>query len=276
MAIQVGLVRPEDVRHHKVISCEFMTFVGYIQLNHRKLQQYTYVGDQSWGNLEIQAYLEEMETQALRHIKDTRDRKALLDPRVRKDCQDRGHEGPTGKSGSKSYKGNAGIPGWPGTVGYRGFQGHIGYIGPNGLKGDKGTDGIQGIEDLKPGDEGDAGPAGLKGRRGPPGEPGNRGSLGVHGITGDMDLPGFSGPAGPPGPVLSSSHVIEICKRLVLEQLSLYTSMVKRKCINACPLYGDVPMGPPGLIGEKGQPGKPVNMEILVTKVLKVLGCLDL
>ncbi|XP_032877744.1 collagen alpha-1(IX) chain-like isoform X2 [Amblyraja radiata] len=179
----------------------------------------------------------------------------------------RGHEGHIGKHGPKGHKGNAGIPGWHGIVGYPGNQGHVGYPGASGLKGDKGADGILGSEGLKggkggkgpkgePGGGGDSGLVGLKGKRGPPGKPGCRGSLGERGIAGETGFPGFSGPAGPPGPVLPASHVIEVCKRLVLEQMSLYTSMVRRKCINACPLYGDVSTGPPGPVGEKGQPGK--------------------
>ncbi|XP_072912653.1 uncharacterized protein [Hemitrygon akajei] len=179
----------------------------------------------------------------------------------------RGHEGPKGKPGPKGYKGHAGIPGWHGIVGYPGNQGHAGYPGPSGVKGNKGAEGIEGTEGPKgekgekgpkgePGDEGDTGPRGFKGKRGPPGEPGKRGSLGERGLPGDTGLPGFSGPAGPPGPVLPANHVIEVCKSLVLEQISLYTNMVRRKCINACPLYGDVPTGRPGPNGEKGQPGK--------------------
>ncbi|XP_072354538.1 uncharacterized protein [Scyliorhinus torazame] len=178
----------------------------------------------------------------------------------------RGDEGPLGISGPRGKKGNAGMPGWPGFVGYPGIHGHIGYPGMNGSKGDTGSDGIQGIEGLQgekgekgpkgePGDEGELGPEGLEGKRGPPGEPGDRGPFGEQGTAGEAGLTGSAGAAGLPGPILPASHVIDVCKRLILEQISLYTSIVRRKCSSACPLYGDVPMGPPGAFGENGQPG---------------------
>ncbi|XP_048452399.1 collagen alpha-1(IX) chain [Rhincodon typus] len=178
-----------------------------------------------------------------------------------------GNEGPMGKPGLKGQKGDTGIPGWPGFVGYPGIHGQKGDPGMKGQKGDTGPIGTQGIEGLKgekghkgpkgdSGDEGDSGPEGLAGKRGPPGKPGNRGPVGEQGITGDAGLAGSSGAAGPPGPIFPASHVIEVCKRLVLEQISLYASLVRRKCSSACPLYGDVPVGPPGPVGENGQPGK--------------------
>ncbi|XP_043537181.1 collagen alpha-1(IX) chain [Chiloscyllium plagiosum] len=179
----------------------------------------------------------------------------------------RGNEGPMGKPGLKGQKGDMGIPGWPGYVGYPGIHGQKGDPGMKGQKGDTGPIGTLGIEGLKGekghqgakgehGDEGDRGPEGPEGKRGPPGKPGNRGPVGGQGIRGDTGLTGSSGAAGPPGPVFPASHVIEVCKRLVLEQISLYASLVRQKCSNACPLYGNVPMGPPGPVGENGQPGK--------------------
>ncbi|XP_048387353.2 collagen alpha-1(IX) chain isoform X1 [Stegostoma tigrinum] len=178
-----------------------------------------------------------------------------------------GNEGPMGKPGLKGQKGDTGIPGWPGFIGYPGIHGQKGARGIKGQKGDTGPTGTQGIEGLKgekghkgskgePGDEGDSGPEGLPGERGPPGKPGNRGPVGEQGITGDAGLAGLPGAAGPPGPIFPASHVIEVCKRLVLEQISLYASLVRRKCSSACPLYGNVPVGPPGPVGENGQPGK--------------------
>lgn len=59
--------------------------------------------------------------------------------------------------------------------------------------------------------------------------------------------------------MLSAQHVIEVCKRVVLEQMSTFANSVRRTCAAVCPLYGDVPMGAPGPPGQKGPPGLPVS-----------------
>ena len=61
------------------------------------------------------------------------------------------------------------------------------------------------------------------------------------------------------GPSLPAQHVIEVCKQVVLEQMSTFANSVKRTCAAVCPLYGDVPMGAPGPPGQKGPPGAPVG-----------------
>ncbi|XP_007892258.2 collagen alpha-1(XXI) chain [Callorhinchus milii] len=182
----------------------------------------------------------------------------------------RGLEGPMGKTGQKGQKGDTGIPARPGFFGNPGIQGHEGDPGVKGSKGKPGSEGAQGREGQKgekgskgpkgePGDLGQHGPLGHKGNRGTPGETGNRGPLGERGVTGDVGPAGYRGPAGPPGPILAASHVIEVCKKLILEQMSMFTNIVRRKCTKACPLYGDVPMGPPGPVGENGMRGVPGN-----------------
>lgn len=59
--------------------------------------------------------------------------------------------------------------------------------------------------------------------------------------------------------MLSAQHVIEVCKHVVLEQMSTFANSVRRTCAAVCPLYGDVPMGAPGPPGQKGPPGLPVS-----------------
>ena len=61
------------------------------------------------------------------------------------------------------------------------------------------------------------------------------------------------------GPTLPAQHVIEVCKKIVLEQMSTFANSVKRTCAAVCPLYGDVPMGAPGPPGQTGPPGPPVS-----------------
>lgn len=56
--------------------------------------------------------------------------------------------------------------------------------------------------------------------------------------------------------------MIEVCKKVVLEQMSTFANSVKRTCAAVCPLYGDVPMGAPGPPGQKGPPGPPVSLSL--------------
>ncbi|XP_029768099.1 collagen alpha-1(IX) chain-like [Terrapene carolina triunguis] len=178
-----------------------------------------------------------------------------------------GPEGPWGRTGDTGSKGIAGIPGRPGFAGPPGTTGHIGLPGTRGLKGNVGVPGIKGLEGDKGekgvkgpkgnvGDKGPTGPEGFIGKRGPPGEPGSRGQPGEQGVPGDEGPPGNVGSVGPPGLPFPAAHVIEVCKRIVLEQMSMFANSVGRKCASTCPLYGDVPMGPPGPVGLPGPPGE--------------------
>ncbi|KAG9344215.1 hypothetical protein JZ751_010884 [Albula glossodonta] len=74
---------------------------------------------------------------------------------------------------------------------------------------------------------------------------------------------------GLPGPTLPAQHVIEVCKRVVMEQMSTFANSVKRTCAAVCPLYGDVPMGAPGPPGQKGPPGPPPSKMLTYCVVLR-------
>ncbi|KAK0133671.1 Collagen-like protein 6 [Merluccius polli] len=166
------------------------------------------------------------------------------------------------------YKGSAAKPGRPGFIGPPGPVGHVGFSGKPGTKGDVGIQGIQGVtgdkgpngkkgSKGKVGDKGKQGPPGGRGKRGSGGEAGRSGPVGVKGVRGEGGPDGFQGPPGPPGPTLPAQHVIEVCKQVVLEQMSKFANSVKRTCAAVCPLYGDVPMGAPGPPGQKGPSGPP-------------------
>ncbi|KAA0717624.1 Collagen alpha-1(IX) chain [Triplophysa tibetana] len=167
-----------------------------------------------------------------------------------------GNMGPPGPTGSQGYKGSAAKPGRPGFIGPPGPTdhmvpvSHIATLFPQGEKGVKGPKG-------RAGDGGMLGQQGRRGKRGPAGEHGRKGRVGSKGVIGDSGPLGFQGPPGPPGPTFPAQHVIEVCKRVVLEQMSTFANSVRRTCAAVCPLYGDVPMGPPGPPGAKGPPGSP-------------------
>ncbi|KPP60055.1 collagen alpha-1(IX) chain-like [Scleropages formosus] len=167
----------------------------------------------------------------------------------------RGQDGEKGEKGAQGPPGNMGTRGFPGPPGFKGSAakpGRPGFIGPPGPTGQKGKKGPKG----QVGDKGEQGPQGREGKRGPVGELGHSGPLGSKGVRGDEGPAGFQGPPGPP-------HVIEVCKRVVMEQMSAFANSVKRTCATVCPLYGDVPMGLPGPPGPKGPPGPPVSISFL-------------
>uniref|UniRef100_A0A8D2ZYY7 Zmp:0000000760 n=1 Tax=Scophthalmus maximus TaxID=52904 RepID=A0A8D2ZYY7_SCOMX len=159
-----------------------------------------------------------------------------------------GEMGPQGRTGPRGYKGSAGKPGRPGFIGPPGPTGHVGVPGKPGPK------------VIHVGDRGEQGPQGGRGKRGSAGPPGRSGPVGVKGIRGEGGPDGFQGPPGPPGPTLPAQHVIEVCQRVVLEQMSTFANSVKRTCAAVCPLYGDVPMGAPGPPGQNGPPGPQVSI----------------
>ncbi|XP_077164715.1 uncharacterized protein LOC143822860 isoform X4 [Paroedura picta] len=177
-----------------------------------------------------------------------------------------GPEGKQGRTGLPGPKGVAGMPGRPGSIGAPGVTGRMGMPGLPGLQGNVGIRGIKGKEGDKGrkgnkgfqgqvGDQGPLGPRGIMGHTGPPGNTGARGQPGKQGVLGDNGLPGKPGSPGPAGPQFPSAHVTEVCKRIILEQISIFTNDVRRHCGSACPLNGQIPMGPPGSPGLPGQPG---------------------
>ncbi|PWA25602.1 hypothetical protein CCH79_00001561 [Gambusia affinis] len=179
--------------------------------------------------------------------------------------------------GLRGYKGSAGKPGRPGFIGPPGpiliflnqlkhvnsLQGHVGVPGKPGIKGDTGIQGIKGVK----GAEGEKGVKGLNGRievsqvlREAGGSVALQAFLVVQvlleekGFEVKEDLMAFRDYQ---GPTLPAEHVIEVCKKVVLEQMSTFANSVKRTCAAVCPLYGDVPMGATGPPGQKGPPGPP-------------------
>nr|XP_032808689.1 collagen alpha-1(XXII) chain-like [Petromyzon marinus] len=177
-----------------------------------------------------------------------------------------GAQGPQGKPGINGERGEAGLPGRTGAYGYPGMPGDIGEAGKQGPKGDIGPDGLPGYVGIKgvkgvkakagqQGSQGDVGPMGHPGHRGFPGAHGGQGKVGIKGGIGEAGVPGYGGPPGRQGPPLSGAHVIEVCKRLVLEQMSLYSNAMRRKCGSACPSGESAVLGPPGPQGMPGLPG---------------------
>uniref|UniRef100_A0A3P9QGY6 Zmp:0000000760 n=1 Tax=Poecilia reticulata TaxID=8081 RepID=A0A3P9QGY6_POERE len=169
-----------------------------------------------------------------------------------------GKPGRSGGKGLRGYKGSAGKPGRPGFIGPPGPTGHVGVPGKPGIK----VKHPLTIRDrakcfMVVGDRGEPGAQGGRGKRGPAGLPGRSGPVGGKGIRGEGGPDGFQGLPGPPGPTLPAEHVIEVCKKVVLEQMSTFANSVKRTCAAVCPLYGDVPMGAPGPPGQKGPTGPP-------------------
>uniref|UniRef100_A0A3B3XJL4 Thrombospondin-like N-terminal domain-containing protein n=1 Tax=Poecilia mexicana TaxID=48701 RepID=A0A3B3XJL4_9TELE len=163
-----------------------------------------------------------------------------------------GKPGRSGGKGLRGYKGSAGKPGRPGFIGPPGPTGHVGVPGKPGIK-------VKHPLTIgeRVGDRGEPGAQGGRGKRGPAGLPGRSGPVGGKGIRGEGGPDGFQGLPGPPGPTLPAEHVIEVCKKVVLEQMSTFANSVKRTCAAVCPLYGDVPMGAPGPPGQKGPTGPP-------------------
>nr|XP_053323261.1 collagen alpha-1(IX) chain-like [Spea bombifrons] len=190
------------------------------------------------------------------------------------DKGDPGPQGPPGiegMMGAKGERGDSGIPGEAGPQGVKGPKGSQGDTGDDGLKGDKGRQGLKGEKGAK-GDIGDTGDHGTQGKRGPPGLSGPLGRTGVPGLPGPRGYAGLSGdigergPPGPPGlpgplgPDMPDNIVYELCRKVVIEQMSRYAASIRGKCASACPtanvsLIG--PPGPPGAPGKNGKQGKP-------------------
>uniref|UniRef100_S4RWH4 VWFA domain-containing protein n=1 Tax=Petromyzon marinus TaxID=7757 RepID=S4RWH4_PETMA len=173
---------------------------------------------------------------------------------------ERGEAGLPGRTGAYGYPGMP-SPGSKGDIGEAGKQGPKGDIGPDGLPGYVGIKGVKGVKAKagqvrQQGSQGDVGPMGHPGHRGFPGAHGGQGKVGIKGGIGEAGVPGYGGP---PGRQVRShnsrAHVIEVCKRLVLEQMSLYSNAMRRKCGSACPSGESAVLGPPGPQGMPGLPG---------------------
>ncbi|XP_037550734.1 collagen alpha-1(XXI) chain [Nematolebias whitei] len=188
----------------------------------------------------------------------------------------RGTPGSTGHAGEPGTPGLPGHPGMPGLKGSKGERGIIGERGEMGLKGEPGENG-------QPGIQGSPGPVGLKGekgisgdqgQRGPEGQVGRPGQPGQSGPPGSQGLRGDTGPPGPPGPerrpmsVMSDSHIRQICREILLTELSLLLPSNQQKSCSRCESQPGSPGPPgptgpqghrglPGLTGSRGQPGHP-------------------
>ncbi|KAM4687663.1 uncharacterized protein O3C94_006144 isoform 1-T1 [Discoglossus pictus] len=190
------------------------------------------------------------------------------------DKGDPGPQGPpgiVGMMGPMGSKGDSGIPGKAGPQGVKGPKGSQGDTGDDGVKGEKGRQGAKGNTGAKGdfGDSGDKGPQGNRGRAGPmgpvgrtgvPGPPGTRGYPGPIGVVGEQGPSGSPGIPGPLGPDMPDELVYELCRKVVIEQMSNYAAGIRGKCVSACPtanrsLIG--PPGPPGTTGKAGKKGKP-------------------
>ncbi|GCC29715.1 hypothetical protein chiPu_0008157 [Chiloscyllium punctatum] len=195
---------------------------------------------------------------------------------------DRGDPGPRGPQGPRGFPGmkgdarQSGIPGKPGEKGAKGLPGPQGEPGPDGEKGETGKTGAQGKSGPK-GDKGEMGDKGQFGRPGPPGDVGIEGRRGVPGIPGPRGFPGpmgergeagqrgEPGSVGAHGPGMPLEQVFELCKRVMNEQLAIYSSAIRRTCARACPANNVTLIGPPG---PPGLPGKRGEQAIRVTQVL--------
>ncbi|XP_075444665.1 uncharacterized protein LOC142488177 [Ascaphus truei] len=191
------------------------------------------------------------------------------------DKGDPGLQGPPGIQGtvgSKGATGDSGIPGKPGPQGLKGPKGSQGDAGDDGAQGDKGRKGAAGKVGPA-GDIGDRGDKGSQGKRGPAGPSGPKGRIGVPGLpglrgySGPIGDNGESGPLGPtglPGPEgagMPDELVYELCRKVIIEQMSRYAAGIRGKCASACPIANMSLIGPPGprgatgVFGKKGKPG---------------------
>ncbi|XP_019377896.1 PREDICTED: collagen alpha-1(IX) chain-like [Gavialis gangeticus] len=183
---------------------------------------------------------------------------------------EQGPKGPPGRSGSMGAKGamgDPGIPGKPGPKGIKGQKGAQGETGDQGPKGDTGRKGDTGDAGSQgdPGDRGDKGQqgecgspglVGPEGQRGVPGLPGPRGFPGFVGENGIIGPPGSPGPRGPEGPGMPEEHMYELCRNVIIAQIAQYSAGIRYKCASACPTANLTLIGPPGLPGMAGPPGK--------------------
>ncbi|XP_035462308.1 collagen alpha-1(XXI) chain isoform X1 [Scophthalmus maximus] len=208
-----------------------------------------------------------------------------------------GLKGPTGPKGNRGENGNPGLQGTPGPVGSAGEPGGAGQPGHPGMPGLKGSTGQRGNpgergelglkgeqgEHGRPGVHGSTGPMGLKGEKGTAGDLGQRGQEGQGGRPGQpgqsgppgpRGIEGGTGPPGPPGPEgrsaneMSDSHIRQICRDILQNELPmLLLSNQQSSCTRCQSRPGSAgppgPAGPqgdrglPGLSGSRGPPGRP-------------------
>lgn len=61
------------------------------------------------------------------------------------------------------------------------------------------------------------------------------------------------------GPSLTDEQVLQLCRGVVTAQISQYASSIRAKCSQGCPINSRTLIGPPGLQGPPGNPGKTVS-----------------
>ncbi|XP_061600614.1 collagen alpha-1(XXI) chain [Cololabis saira] len=177
----------------------------------------------------------------------------------------KGAEGLTGSAGVPGRPGQPGHPGMPGPVGSKGQRGNPGERGEVGIHGEKGehghpgTQGSPGLMGLKgeKGTTGDPGQRGLEGQMGRPGQPGQSGTAGHRGPQGNTGRPGPPGPEGRSASEMSDSHIRQICREILQNELPMLLLSNQQSSCSRCQSQPGSPgaTGPTGPQGKRGLPG---------------------
>lgn len=142
-----------------------------------------------------------------------------------------------------------------------------GRFGRDGLAGPIGPPGLPGPR----GDEGPRGDLGGKGQSGPKGEPGEPVRIIVIIKRKEETLGNFGKVFKPErrkhtcttrslqGPGLTDEQILQLCQGVVTAQISQYAASIRAKCVQGCPINNRTLIGPPGVTGVPGSPGKPVS-----------------
>lgn len=64
------------------------------------------------------------------------------------------------------------------------------------------------------------------------------------------------------GPGLTDEQILQLCQGVVTAQISQYAASIRTKCAQGCPINNRTLIGPPGITGPLGDPGKPVSSDM--------------